>query len=306
MREKINFTKVSESNTFEILSESNKIGTAEFVEFNKKLKTTTIRLKVEKGTDNTTLTEILTKMYKKFINTGDIYKFNVICDETINIAPLTRMGFTLEGILFNNDNQGIKSKDEYIFGLDSQTINSSLNSSSIVLKGKRVALKLAMPKDAEKFLEYYKDNSEFLEEAEPSKDRNFFTLDYQSEDLKYRYSLYLKGQAILFGVYIEDKLIGKIRISDITYGALKSCKIGYALHKDYVNQGLMKESIDLCKEFAFDELGMHRVEATTVLDNFPSQRVLEKCGFKKCGLIESYLYINKKWMDCYLFSLSRN
>jgi ribosomal-protein-alanine N-acetyltransferase len=54
-------------------------------------------------------------------------------------------------------------------------------------------------------------------------------------------------------------------------------------------------------EYAFDELELHRIEATTLIDNEKSQRVLRNCGFKELGISEKYLYINGEWRDHMIF-----
>jgi ribosomal-protein-alanine N-acetyltransferase len=52
---------------------------------------------------------------------------------------------------------------------------------------------------------------------------------------------------------------------------------------------------------AFDELGLHRVEAGTLLHNVRSQRVLERNGFVRFGVAPSYLRIAGQWRDHALF-----
>jgi ribosomal-protein-alanine N-acetyltransferase len=52
---------------------------------------------------------------------------------------------------------------------------------------------------------------------------------------------------------------------------------------------------------AFGELGLHRLEAGTLPDNFGSQRVLEKNGFERFGLAHRFLLIAGEWRDHVLF-----
>lgn len=302
MRERVTFIKKTEG-IFDIVADNSYIGFAEFVEFNKRIKSIIMRLVLNSDVDNSVITDVLHKLFKKFISTGDIYKVNIIIGSNINIAPFTRLGFTLQGILFNNDNTKNKPLDEYIFGADSSTFKIMDELSPIILEGERVTMKLAMPTDADDFLKYYTENKEFLEEYEPFKDDKFFTLEYQSEDLRFRYSQYLKGQSILFGIYLKNELIGKMRVNNIIYGSLKSCELGYALHKEYTNQGIMQEVMELTKEFCFTDLLLHRIEAFTIVENKASQKLLEKTGFKNCGMVESCLNINKQWKDCYHYSI---
>lgn len=52
---------------------------------------------------------------------------------------------------------------------------------------------------------------------------------------------------------------------------------------------------------ARDEIGLHRVEAGTLLDNAASQRVLAKAGFTPYGIAPRYLHVNGAWRDHRLF-----
>ena len=54
-------------------------------------------------------------------------------------------------------------------------------------------------------------------------------------------------------------------------------------------------------EIAFGEFALHRLEAGTLVDNFASQRVLEKNGFERIGLARNYLLIAGEWRDHVLF-----
>ena len=59
----------------------------------------------------------------------------------------------------------------------------------------------------------------------------------------------------------------------------------------------MKDAVETLTKYAFEELDLHRVEASTLPDNERSKRVLLGCGFKVLGINEKYLYINGKWQD---------
>ena len=49
------------------------------------------------------------------------------------------------------------------------------------------------------------------------------------------------------------------------------------------------------------QLGLHRLEASTLLANTASQRVLHKCGFELIGTARGYLHIHGEWSDNRLF-----
>ena len=54
---------------------------------------------------------------------------------------------------------------------------------------------------------------------------------------------------------------------------------------------------------AFDDLGLHRVQAETLPDNVRSQRVLARNGFVRYGLAPQYLTIAGRWQDFEMYQL---
>ena len=66
-------------------------------------------------------------------------------------------------------------------------------------------------------------------------------------------------------------------------------------------QGFATTALGLVCERAFGELGLHRLEAGTLLDNVASQRVIEKNGFTRIGVAPRYLQIAGEWADHILF-----
>jgi len=99
-----------------------------------------------------------------------------------------------------------------------------------------------------------------------------------------------------------NKLVGGLSLSNIRYGVADCGTLGYWIGQEYARQGLMSEAVNAVCSHAFGRMKLHRVEASTVLDNERSQGLLLKCGFKKEGQAREYLKINGKWRDHYLFS----
>ena len=55
-----------------------------------------------------------------------------------------------------------------------------------------------------------------------------------------------------------------------------------------------------------DEVNLHRIEATTLLDNVASQKVLEKVGFVKEGIQREVLFVGGKWQDHFAYAILQN
>lgn len=116
----------------------------------------------------------------------------------------------------------------------------------------------------------------------------------------------MNGKSIPFGIYRNNKLIGKIQVSNIVLGIFRNAFIGYSIDEDQQGKGYMKEAINLVLDYAFTELKLHRIEASTLVNNKRSQSVLKACGFKEIGLSEKYLYINNMWQDHCIFSIVKD
>jgi ribosomal-protein-alanine N-acetyltransferase len=63
----------------------------------------------------------------------------------------------------------------------------------------------------------------------------------------------------------------------------------------------MKEAVGMMAEFAFRELGLHRIEATCMPENTPSLKLLRGMGMQEIGLARRYMKINGEWRDHLLF-----
>ncbi|HSL87015.1 MAG TPA: GNAT family protein [Bacteroidales bacterium] len=279
------------------------IGRFSIIDRNTSHKNVLVRFRFYREEDKALLREALRVMTRGFLRDGTFFKVNIIVSDDISTVPFTELGYTLEGILVNNCYQDAVIKNEYLFGTDNTRFNQFREFKLLALKGEKVHLKLASPEHAEEYLTYYLENREFLRAFEPQRDQEFFTLKGQRKSLDENYKHYLNGLAINCGVYYSGKLIGKVQLSNLIYGGFRSASLGYALHKDYVGKGLMQDALKSAIDYAFTELMLHRLEASTLIHNDKSQNVLKRLGFKLVGINEKYLYINGKWQDHYTFSL---
>ncbi|HCH48484.1 MAG TPA: N-acetyltransferase [Glutamicibacter sp.] len=78
----------------------------------------------------------------------------------------------------------------------------------------------------------------------------------------------------------------------MVHGAFQSASLGYWIEKEHCGQGLASQAVVALLSMARNDLGLHRMEASTLLHNYGSQRVLEKNGFAQIGMAPNYLKIN--------------
>ena len=91
-----------------------------------------------------------------------------------------------------------------------------------------------------------------------------------------------------------------ITLSNVVRGPWQNATLGYWIDKDHLRRGLARASVEFLEERAL-ELGLHRLEAGTMVENVASQRVLEACGYERYGLAPKLLYLNGAWRDHVLF-----
>lgn len=164
----------------------------------------------------------------------------------------------------------------------------------------RLVLKVLDKSYAALVLDYYLRNKFFLEEWESIKSEEFYTKQYQEEQLdKELYNIENKSSLRLwiFKKQDDSRIIGSVGFNNIVRGAFLSCHLGYKSDKDEINKGYITEAIQKGIGIMFNEFGLHRIEANIMPKNKRSLRVVEKLGFYNEGLAFKYLKINGKWED---------
>jgi ribosomal-protein-alanine N-acetyltransferase len=95
----------------------------------------------------------------------------------------------------------------------------------------------------------------------------------------------------------DNALCGVVNLNIITYEALCSAYLSYYAVADQAGKGYMKEGLQLLIRQAFNEMGLHRLEANIQPDNERSIRLVESLGFECEGYSPRYLKVNGKWRD---------
>ena len=260
-----------------------------------------VKFKFYKEYNYKLMKETLRKILKVLFAEKDIYKINLFVSDIKNFNAYLDLGFMLEGILSDNVcNNGIQ-KDEYIMGININDFNDKVKLVQFQLNTERLALRNLTPENTEEMLDYYIRNEEHLRQYEPTRDSGFYTYEGQKEILTESFRQFIDGTSIDLGIFKDEKLIGKIKLSNIVYGILRNAFVGYSIDKEHQGKGYMKEAINTVCSYAFEEMGLHRLEASTLMDNSRSQGVLKACGFNELGISEKYLYINGEWRDHKIF-----
>ena len=84
----------------------------------------------------------------------------------------------------------------------------------------------------------------------------------------------------------------------------KSAELGYVLGSKYWGKGIVTHVVKQVINAAFSEFPhLERLEALVDVQNVGSQRVLEKAGFQKEGVLRKYLFMKGRSRDTVMFSV---
>jgi ribosomal-protein-alanine N-acetyltransferase len=155
--------------------------------------------------------------------------------------------------------------------------------------------------DAPALAALYAANRDYLRPFEPRRPDAFFTVAGQTERARVEAANAQAGRRYAHVILDGDDVAGTIAIDNIVRGAGQMASFGYFVEQARAGRGLATAAVAAAVEIAFGQLGLHRVQAGTLLDNRASQRVLEKNGFERIGMAPRYLNIADRWQDHVLF-----
>lgn len=150
----------------------------------------------------------------------------------------------------------------------------------------------------------YRLNRDHLAPWEPTRAEDFFTDSFQEEHAQQSVTEAESGRSIRLVIESDDgEIRGRVNLNNIVRGAFWSADLGYWIDASRLRRGLASRAVERTAEHARDEVGLHRLQAATLLHNIGSQRVLEGAGFERIGLAPKYLRISGEWQDHLLFQL---
>ena len=100
-----------------------------------------------------------------------------------------------------------------------------------------------------------------------------------------------------FGLFVDGQFAGEINLNTVQRGPFQNAYVGYWIDEAVAGRGLMPEAVVVVARFAFEELGLHRLQISIIPRNAASRRVPEKLGLRDEGVAVRYLEINGVWED---------
>lgn len=121
-----------------------------------------------------------------------------------------------------------------------------------------------------------------------------FTANY----LSFLQSRYRAGEFYDWAITLrnDDRMIGTCGFTRFNFSAY-SAEVGYVLNPMYWGRGIAPEALARVIRFAFDTLGLNRVEAKCMVGNAASRRVMEKVGMSYEGTARDAMLIKGSFVS---------
>jgi len=146
----------------------------------------------------------------------------------------------------------------------------------------------------------FRRNREHLAPRDPGRPESFYTDDGQETEVAHNLMATADGRSYLYLIWHGDTVVGRVMLNNIVRGVLQSGTVGYWVDHEHLGRGLATSGVGHVVVQAA-KLGLHRLEAGTMLDNVASQAVLRRSGFQPYGVAERFLFIRGEWRDHVLF-----
>ena len=111
------------------------------------------------------------------------------------------------------------------------------------------------------------------------------------------------GYGLPFLIEYNGEIAGQLNVSSISYGSVSSASIGYWVSERFAGKNITPTAVALASDYAFFQVGLHRLEICIRPENAPSLRVVEKLGYRYEGLRRRFIHINGDWRDHFCFAL---
>lgn len=166
-----------------------------------------------------------------------------------------------------------------------------------------VTVRSVRPRDARVLNRLLKDNRSWLGKWEATVP-GFSGPPPAGEMIRSVLRLARKDQVAPFVIEYRGEVVGQVTLSGLSFGSLASGAIGYWVAESVAGNGITPIAVALVSDWAFTNLGIHRVEICIRPENTASLRVVRKLGMRYEGLRRRYIHIDGDWRDHFCFAVT--
>jgi len=181
--------------------------------------------------------------------------------------------------------------------------DSKISNPAYRIETDRLVVRCYNPSDAQLLADSVAENIDHLKPWMPWAYFEPTPMEERVNRLKRFRGMFDLGQDYIYGIFNpeETKLIGgtglHTRLGD------SELEIGYWIHKDHINQGLVTESTAALIKVAFEIVHVHRIEIHCDPANLASAAIPKKLGFTHEGTLRAKTPFLERWSDSMIWGL---
>lgn len=128
------------------------------------------------------------------------------------------------------------------------------------------------------------------------------SIEEAKDVLNKTFNYYIDKKEYCFAVILKEtqEIIGLMLECGLTENTDECTEVGYAIGRKFWNKGYTSEALNRFIQFLFDK-GIQRVEASCILENISSKRVMEKCEMVSYQIKENDINYHDKWWNTEYF-----
>jgi ribosomal-protein-alanine N-acetyltransferase len=169
-----------------------------------------------------------------------------------------------------------------------------------ILETKRLVLRKVTKEDANSILKYLSDEEVMKYYGlEP-----FKSINDVLDEISWYQSLQNNKTGIRWGITLKEQgiVIGSCGFHNKVSHHFRT-EIGFELSKEQWGKGIAHEAVEAIICYGYEHMKIQRIEALIEPPNISSQKLVEKLGFIREGLLRNYEFTNGKFDDLYMYSL---
>lgn len=169
-----------------------------------------------------------------------------------------------------------------------------------ILETKRLVLRKVTKEDANSILSYLSDTEVMKYYGlEP-----FKSINDALDEISWYQSIHSNKTGIRWGITLKEQgmVIGSCGFLNMVSQHFRT-EIGFELSKEHWGKGIAGEAVEAIISYGFEHMNFQRIEALIEPANLSSQKLVEKMGFIREGLLRNYEFTGGKFDNLFMYSL---
>ncbi len=129
-----------------------------------------------------------------------------------------------------------------------------------------------------------------------------YSIDTARDFIKTNLIEFAENNTFAVAVALNEKIVGTIGLHHLD-SANKSVQIGYWLDKQAQGKGLATRCCRVPINYAFEDLGLNRIQINCNVENAKSRAIPERLGFRLEGILRQVEWLNNDFRDWAIYAM---